>query len=524
MTNLGPAMADTGRQLLGLDSDAEFRERIIELTELGVLGQGARGAELREYMQEAYGDGWLEFSDNWLARSIKGGLDNAQRLYAAGDEVWKMFAYTSEYARLRDAYSQSERTDDQVKREAAEVVANTYPSYNRVPKAIQMLRRFPVTGTFTSFAWEVYRTGYHSLRLAAEQLASDNAKIRAIGWQRVLGLAVAGGAGSAISKATRALFGYDDEDDKQLRRFMAPWEQNHEFFYMPRGEDGHPVVVDMSYTNPYSYLSAPLNALISGEDWEESLLNASWQVFEPYLGEEILFKALREVATNRKDSGAPIWNPVEDTGVQFEKGLAHLRKAGEPGVIRQAYNIYKAEAGVVESWGGERETANEVAAVALGLRMKKMNIPQSLSWKAVRHMDNKQWATNILSRAIETPGSISDDKLIASYRKMDALHEAQFNELVHDFQAAVRFGYSPDEIQASLVPTLGKKAAYAVKQADYKLFMWRPTSQWSSGYMQKAFAMRKSDPAGSADLQSKYQHRVKLVSGLALERFRELSD
>ena len=524
LTNMGPAMADTARGLLGLDSDAEFRERMIELTRLGVLGQGARSAELREYMQEAYGDGWLEFSDSWIARTVKGGMSHAQRLYAAGDEVWKLFAYASEYGRLRDAYSQSERTDEQVKREAAEVVANTYPTYNRVPKAIQMLRRFPVTGTFTSFAWEVYRTGYHSIRLAAEQIASDNAKIRTIGWQRVLGIAVAGGSAQVISKATRALFGYDDEDDKQIRRFMAPWEQHHDFMYMPRGEDGHPVVVDMSYTNPYSYLTGPINALISGEDWEASLTDATWQVFEPYLGEEILFKALREVRSNRKDSGAPIWNPVEDNFTKIEAGIEHLWKAGEPGAIRQAYNIYKAQTGVVESWGGQREPATEIAAVTLGMRMKKMNIPQAISWKAVRHMDNKQWASSILSKAVETPGSMTDEQIVAKYQKMDALHHAQFNEMVADYQAALRFGYSSEEIMAAMAPAIGKKAAYAVKQGDYSIYMWKPSRQWSSDYFQRAFAMRKTDPAGAADLQSKYMHRVKLVSGLVRDRFRELRD
>ena len=77
---------------------------------------------------------------------------------------------------------------------------------------------------------------------------------------------------------------------------------------------------------------------------------------------------------------------------------------------------------------------------------------------------------------------------------------------------------------AAMAPAIGKKAAYAVKQGDYSIYMWKPSRQWSSDYFQRAFAMRKTDPAGAADLQSKYMHRVKLVSGLVRDRFRELRD
>ena len=63
--------------------------------------------------------------------------------------------------------------DDGLDEIAAYMVRNTYPTYSKVPPAIQTLRKFPL-GNFVSFPAEIIRTGANSIATHLKLTAHPN--------------------------------------------------------------------------------------------------------------------------------------------------------------------------------------------------------------------------------------------------------------------------------------------------------------------------------------------------------------
>ena len=76
--------------------------------------------------------------------------------------------------------------EDHLDDAAAWLIRNTYPTYSKVPPAIQTLRKLPL-GTFISFPAEILRTGTNITATALKEMSSSNAAIRQMGIRRALG-------------------------------------------------------------------------------------------------------------------------------------------------------------------------------------------------------------------------------------------------------------------------------------------------------------------------------------------------
>ena len=63
---------------------------------------------------------------------------------------------------------------------AAYMIRNTYPTYSKVPPAIQTLRKFPL-GNFVSFPAEIIRTGANSISTHLKLTAHPNKAVKTNG-------------------------------------------------------------------------------------------------------------------------------------------------------------------------------------------------------------------------------------------------------------------------------------------------------------------------------------------------------
>jgi len=250
-----------------------FQEKYLKYQRLGLVRESARAGELMDVIKDARKGDIADFSElNAVHRAGEKVLKVFTEIYRAEDDVWKIYAFENEVARYKKALP--EMPVEQVEIMAAEIVRNTYPTYSLVPRGVKLLRRFPLVGTFVSFPAEVIRTTGNTMSLATKEIRSENPKIRDIGAQRIAGMIVAATATAGATATSRFIQGMTKDDDEDAREFVPPWSKNSDILWFGE-KDGDRLWIDLSYTDPYSYIKAPLQAFLRGDTWEDKIVEGA---------------------------------------------------------------------------------------------------------------------------------------------------------------------------------------------------------------------------------------------------------
>ncbi len=412
-----------------LPGDSPWESYYKKLQMLGVVDSSAHAGELQAIIRDASSQGLDNFSpdDGLLAKALRRGVQGATAIYRAEDDLWKVVAFENEFARYRKALPNA--TEAEVEETAAWIVRNTYPNYGMISTGVQALRRNILVGSFVSFPAEVFRTGYHTISLALKEVRSPNAEIRKIGATRLAGISVAATSVYAASAASRFINGVDAKTDKDLRPFLAPWQQNSSLIYTNRPENGVYSLIDLSYTDPYSYLRDPLRRLFSGDgDWVEALQESVLQAAAPFISEEILFSKMADIGRNLKQGGGQVWNPEDHPIDKVAAMLDHLWTAIEPGTITSARRIAKGIKGETNVFGQEFDTRTEFLAVVTGHRLQKSDVRQALRFRTTE-MDRRMGDANrILNRVANRSGTVTDKELTDAFRRSEASRARVFKD------------------------------------------------------------------------------------------------
>lgn len=429
----GSALARQERRLRlrnqTLPGDTPWESYYKRIQMLGVVDSSAHAGELQAIIRDASKEGLDNVSPDatLLEKAIKGITRGATALYRGEDDLWKVVAFENEFARYRKAMPGV--PDAQVEETAAWIVRNTYPNYGMISSGVQALRKNILVGSFVSFPAEVIRTGWHTINLALKEVRSPNAEIRKIGATRLAGLTVASTGVYGASAASRWMNGIDRRQDEDLRPFLAPWQENSTLIYTNSEKDGVYSLIDLSYTDPYSYLRDPLRRLFSGEgSWEESLRDAALQAAAPFFSEEILIGKLAEIRANQRRSGGNVWNPEDHFIDQSFAALDHLWGALEPGTLTSARRIAKGIRGETSPSGKEFDTMTEFLAVITGHRLQKTDVRQSLRFITSRMNRRLQDANGILNRVANREGTVSDQDITEAFQNSEASRARVFKE------------------------------------------------------------------------------------------------
>ena len=489
-------------------SDADMRKYTIELTKAGVIGQSARANELRDVIDDAVENGFMSAYDKGAAKRAKAIAEGVTEIYSAEDDVWKIFAYENELARYLDAgFPEAE-----AKSRAAKIVVNTYPTYSMVPTAIKKLRRLPMVGTFVSFPAEVLRTGWHTLNITKQELADP--RTRSIGAQRLAGLVVAAGLPAAAGLASMALIGIDEDDDEDLRRFLPEWQKNAQLIYLGRDEEGNLRFVDASYTDPYSYLKKPIQALLQGESVDEAIIEAFGEVSEPFLGEEILLGKLIDVRRNVTDSGRPVYNPQAPVDDKVSDIMEHVWGGLEPGTLTSARRIWKAHTGTVEPWGRGYDTMDEVLAVATGQRRQTLQVAESLSFTVRRFNEAYRQGTQLVSGRLKSQGSVSQDQLADAYKDATAAHRSAFEEMHEDVFSAIRLGVTRKQA-LSTMRQAGMSKEMSLNVLRGRFIPWSPSKSTVTNIL---------GTAQTSEKRAEFSRRIAQVRRLRADLYKEMRE
>ncbi len=503
---------------VGLKDKTKWRETYRELVELGVVHESARAGELWDAIKDATQDPET-LTGSLPQKTARKALRGATALYRAEDDVWKIYAFANEYERYRAALPESEWSDQQVKEHAAEIVRNTYPTYSLVPEAIKKVRRFPLVGTFVSFPWEVFRTLSHSLELTHSELNNPNPKVKKIGAQRLAGLATAASVVPAVAAASRFLNGIDDETDERIRRFMPPWSKNSNLVYLGRNDEGKVQLVDLSYTDPYSYLRTPLKAMMRGENWHSGLVNAFIEASAPFLSEEILASKLIDVARNqKKDSGSLVYNPeapADEIGADIFK---HVFDALEPGTVSSMERIWRGLSNKQTMYGRSYNPTVEALAVMTGFRAQELDVPQALSWNARDALDRWGQATRLLSSVASRGGDVTEAEIQEAYNTSDRARREVFDNMSQDIAAARSLGMDDDAIKDVLRGS-GISAKMTQELLSGSYMPYQPSAQ----FLERMSSARQSTAKveDRPGVRNVYDERRRLVQRLAADALAE---
>ena len=404
---------------------ADFRltdeglDYFVDLQKRGIIGSSAQLRELQDNLRRGVDPGNMSVMEDHAlvsdvattgARSLRvkvpftkiskeiGSLDRQHRrnilmqffgkaadTYRAGDDVWKIYNYEFESAKLREAYTKmlekaranrgsmndqqykavlnatTERfkreigdpkaatVEDAIKNRAADIVRNVVPNYELVPQIIKDIRGLPV-GNFIAFPSEIIRTGYNTLEMAMRELSSEDAAIREIGMRRLMSsLSTYSILGPSLRDMSMTLTGVSPEEMEAVNMLAAPYQRNATFLSLGRNDRGNLEVMDFSHFNPFDMLIRPYETVLNSLDKSNKLqeggfekgynafMAALGEFFEPFVGESIAFSAIRDVmpeaAFGRGGetlSGAKVYRDVETKMKKVERSIVHLYKQLAP--------------------------------------------------------------------------------------------------------------------------------------------------------------------------------------------------
>jgi hypothetical protein len=340
--------------------NAELRKRMQKYIDLGIVKQSTGLGEIKDILAaddfESAAQSRLDKnSRNRIEKGFQSTKKGLEDLYQAEDDFFKIMAYESESRRYSEALfglqpdqlTEQQLTDlnDQV----AEIVKNTFPTYSRVPSAIEFLKRNPLIGNFISFQAESYRTAWNILDLAQQEIKSDNPAVRKIGLQRMAGATsymaaktaiLSGGSVAAGMGAYGLMSAGEDQTEEErqresdIRRFVPFWSEDSELYMTSPGViEGEFSYVDFSASDPWGGIDKVVNSYQKGEGFVEGLANTLGTSIEPFVGADIASRRVLNLIEGRDDYGRDIWLEDDTNDEKFVKAMEYMYGVFEPGTF-----------------------------------------------------------------------------------------------------------------------------------------------------------------------------------------------
>jgi len=345
----------------------EVEQQIQKLTALGVIRQNVSVNDIIDLSQNGdfdyyfskNMDGYQSNENNRLKMMMskgKKGIDmsrkKAQDLYQAEDDMFKIYAFAMERNRYESALRKKGMTEAEIDDFVAERVKNTYPTYSRVGKGIEYIRRVPFLGDFLSFKYESIRTMKNSILIAKSDMMDPDLRVQ--GAKRMastigyLGLKTAAFKliGGFASNAFLGLFGGEDEEEKRkilaCRKFLPEYDEFGSLNVTKINPDGTFEYTNVGAVDPHSDLEEVLTSidLLSDPDYgDESLAIAITKSIGNYIGSYLGLSMGTEATLQIRDI---LSDPALTDDAKVSKLLSEMDVL-LPGFVTQIDKVAKSE-------------------------------------------------------------------------------------------------------------------------------------------------------------------------------------
>ena len=313
------------------------QQKYEEYLELGVINTSVRINEFRQLIErgnEAFlqkialgaGKEIEKFTPSISSYGQKV-AKKAEDLYMATDDFFKIAGYEKELATLIKASPDEDIAV--LKKEAARIIRDTFPNYDKVPPGVKAFKELPV-GNFISFPAEIMRTSVNIVRQASKEITSGNPELTARGLKRLTGFSAMTLGWEQAAEMSVSALGWTPEQKEAADRIMAkPWSEDSPIIYFKIGDTIS--ALDTQYVNSYSYIQEPVNAVmreiesgqLKGLELDDYLAKAvaagSEKLYSPYIDPSILTKSLFDVVAA---AGDPKGRNIEGRKVLKSKEFA----------------------------------------------------------------------------------------------------------------------------------------------------------------------------------------------------------
>jgi hypothetical protein len=320
--------------------------------------------------------------------------------------------------------------DDHIDDASAYLLRNTYPTYSKVPPAIQELRKIPL-GTFISFPAEILRTGANIINIGLKETSSKNAAIRQMGLRRLMGAFMTSYAtGTGLVQLAQFLTNSTDAQwDAYKRSSAAPWDANANLLAIEGWKDGEAAAINFSYFSPYDSLWAPLEAAIAQaskqnlnpQETEEYVLNLMFaedgpvmKFLNPFITEPLGYDRVLDVTVRngKKDQGGTVYSPSDNLGDKFIKSFTYILDGVQPGVTSSGQKIAGSIGKDLTKGGKPLNLKDELLALFAGIRIIRIDTKKDLRYfssemnRLLRAVDENENFYNVDTYRQNTPNDM----------------------------------------------------------------------------------------------------------------------
>lgn len=229
---------------------------------------------LAEEVRKMSGRGRSETAASIISK-LHGAKAGWKETYAMMDVVFKIANFKAEVAHLEAYYDAlgETRTEEQLKREAADVTKRTNFTFRRVAPILKALEAGGITA-FGPYMHEVFRTQIASTMQGIKEIRDANAiqdsnpEAASIkrwrGARRLIGQTAYLAMTAAAARALASIeFGDDPEEEKQLRALLGDRFGDQDYIRVGEDEAGYPVLMAWSRTDAYGPLTDIMRAAIN---------------------------------------------------------------------------------------------------------------------------------------------------------------------------------------------------------------------------------------------------------------------
>lgn len=437
---------------------AAFREQVSQsatgddlaylkkLKKLGVVYDAPYAGEMMQLLSDSKIDEWLEGRKGKVFGTVRQINNLAQGFYSFGDDFWKIIGFENEKANFISAGL----SEAEAEKMAAERIRNTYPTYSMVGRAIKKLARFPLMGTFVSFPAEIIRTTANMLRYAAQDMKSDNPKIRAMARKRLTGMALVSGMFYALSAMTAAMQGVDDEEEEAIRDVGPSWQKNSTFLFYGRDDKGKLQYFDISFLDPYGYFKRPITALMRDQPWEDAAASGAADMLSPFFGADITAGTFFQVFANKKQSGGQVYNEYADGTDQLVSIADHIWTGLRPGFVNNAMGIFNAAAGNRREGSGKEYDLGDEMMALMGWRASSLDAPTALYYRSFDFADQLQAANSTLNKVLRSDNSVDDDDIADAKEEAQRQYDDAFKQMQRIVQSGRNAGMTKEQVYRTL--------------------------------------------------------------------------
>ena len=391
---------------------------------------------------------------SFLGKAAIGGKE----LYAMMD-VWSKAANFYHQVDLLTKFYKAEgvaRTDDQIRREAADITNGTNLTYKRAAPIVRGVEAGGGTA-YGVYFYEVFRTQVNNVKQAFTELkrASEATtyKGRLVmgmqGTKRLAGQAAFWAGMNYVARAAAQLVFGDDEEDK--RSLLTEWMQDQDFLPIGVDENGKMTLFQLSRVDPIGPITDLMRAVVNRDADLEAVAGKMFDLYvAPRLVPQVV-AAAKAFTTNAKVSREPTLKQVSENAWSEMTRLSPL----DDNKDRALWNIAEAFApGFVGSWRdtNARPAGNDPASQFLnimtfaGLNLYTMDAQSAARNQVFKADKQLSAARNSLATFFDDHPDATPNEVAVLISELEADEQKHFEDLTSVYRGAKAIGMKEEDI------------------------------------------------------------------------------